>query len=355
MEEHTLEFIVRILFTGMMVFIPNEDATQLDVVLLNVGHSHQMSDGTAFADHIPILLTRAGSCTGDCPRRVSAIASAIFGDQATSVALDSLEAAVAGGGAWIITGSDLTVRKATGAANLPALSFKTGLRTDVIPTTSAQRKDYSWLAHLSEICPTCGFDDSVLDADPPSGLVAARFRLTSGNAFTYSVARIGNNVTPVHFKRLDGTGSASSYTQAIATFMGADITVTGTSIELVESKWNESTGRTMALTPNEEGRVEIAVLNLPPLVPVTPTGTPGVGKHFEYLYNVTANPPSESARLVPYAGIAPGSASYPEVSWSSVHPSTEIWSDLLNAIRLNPNRSAYEILLCPPATPNPQP
>jgi hypothetical protein len=354
MEEHPLtEFIVRILFTGMMVFIPSEDGSQLDIVLLNVGHSHQMSDGTAFQDHIPVILTRAGSCTGDCPRRVAAIASAIFGDLATNAALDALEAALSGGGGWVLTGSDLTLRKASGAPDLPPLAFKTGLRTTVIPTTSAEREDYSWLARLSQICPTCGFDSDVTGPNPPAGLIAARFRLTSGNAFTYSVARIGSDVTPVHFRRLDGTGDAASYTQAIATFMGADINVSGSSIDIVETKWDGSAGRTMTLSPNASGKVEIAVLNLPPLVPAQPTGTPGIGKHFERYYEVTANPPADAARFVPYAGVAPGGPSYPQVSWTSVHPQAALWSDLLNAIRLNPSRSAYDILLCPPASPRP--
>lgn len=342
-----MEFIVRILFTGMMVFVRDETGTQLDVVLLNVGHSHQMSNSTRFEDHHPILLARGGSCTGTCPRRESAIASALFGDQSTTVALDSLDAAVAGGGAWQLSGADLSLRKAAGARDLPALTFANG-RTGVVPTTSAEREDYSWLARLPEICPTCGFDSSVLGTRPPSGLVAARFRLTSGRAFTYTVARIGGEVTPVHFKRLDGSGKASPYTQAIAAIMGADITVSGGSIAIVESKWDGSSGRTMTLTPNAAGKVEIAVLNLPQLVPVAPSGTPGIGKHFERYYEVTANPPAPSARLVPHPGMAPGGPSYSSATWSSVHPSGAVWSDLLNAIRLSPNRSPYDTLICPP-------
>ena len=47
--------------------------------------------------------------------------------------------------------------------------------------------------------------------------------LRSGKVFTYSVARIGGNVTPVHFQRLDGTGNASAYSQAIASWVGAEI------------------------------------------------------------------------------------------------------------------------------------
>lgn len=346
-----MDFIVRILFTGMMVFIPNSNGTQLDIVLLNVGHAHAISDGTTLTYHKPLLLARAGGCTGSCPKQDADIATFVFGDKSTSAAVDALETALDGGGAWQLTGSEISLVKGSGDPELPALDFVEGVRNGIIPTTSAEREDYSWLADLKEICPSCGLDDSVLDEDPPAGLVAARFRLTSGKVFTYSIARMGTDVTPVHFKRLDGTGNASSYTQAIATWIGADIEVSGDSIQLVESKFDNSTGRTMTLTPDENDRIEIAVLNLPPLIPSAPSGTPGVGKHFERFYDVTENPPSSAARLVPLAGAAPGSSSYSQVTWQSVHPPEDLWSELLNAMRLNVGRSPYEWTICPPAEP----
>jgi hypothetical protein len=350
-RKNTLEFIVRILFTGMMVFVPNSNGTQVDVILLNVSHGQQLSDGTGLPHHKPIILTRAGNCTGTCPKRDAAIASYVYGDLSTDAAKDALENACAGGGAWEISGGEISLAKgSSGDPSLPALSFTGGTATGAIPTTSAERAGINWLAKLSEICPNCGFNSDLLDADPPSNLVAARFRLNTGNVFTYSVARIGSDVTPVKFKRLDGQGSTSSYSQAIATWIGADITVSADSIQLVESKFDNSTGRTMTLTPDSNGRVEIAVLNLPQLVPSTAQAAPGVGKHFERYYDIAANPPSAAARLVPVPGAASG-VTYPQVSWSSVHPQTALWSDLLNALRLNPGRSAFEITLCPPLEP----
>ncbi len=347
-----MDFIVRILFTGMMVFIPSSDGTQLDVVLLNVGHSHQISDGTAHPDHMPVILTRAGSCTGTCPTRDEVIAAHVFGDKTTAAATDALEAACSGGGAWQLAGSQISLAKGTTSApDLPALSFIEGVRTTIIPTTTGERADYSWLADLKQICPDCGLDTSVLDAEPPAGLVAARFRLQSGNVFTYAVARIGADVKPVQFKRLDGQGSASSYSQAIATWIGADIEVSGESIQIVESEFDGSGGRSMTLTPDASDRIEIAVLNLPPLVPSLPSDTPGIGKHFERYYDVTDDPPSAAARLVPQPGAAPGAPSYAQVTWQSVHPQAELWSELLNALRMNVSRSSYDVTLCPPGEP----
>jgi hypothetical protein len=344
-----VQFIVRILFSGMMAFIPNNDGTQVDVVLLNVGHGHQLSDGTALPHHKPLILTRAGSCTGTCPTTDAAIASYAFGDKPTAAAQDALETALGGGGAWDISGSQITIAD---DENLPALSFTDDVRDGIIPATSGERADYSWLAKLSEICSNCdGIDSSVLDTEPPSSLVAARFRLRTGNLYTYSIARIGSDVTPVKFKRLDGSGSESSYSQAIATTMGVDIEMTGDDIELVETKFDNTTGRTMTLAPDENGRIEIAVLNLPPLVPSTASATPGVGKHFERYYDLTATPPSAAARLVPQPGAAAGAPSYSQVTWQSVHPTTELWSELFNALRLNVGRSAYDVTLCPPVRP----
>ena len=346
-----MEFIVRILFTGMMAFIPNSNGTQLDVVLLNVGHGHQISDGTGLPHHQPIIITRAGSCTGTCPTRDATIASYLFSDKTIDSAQDALEAAVAGGGAWQLSGTDVSVVKGSSSdPALPALSFTSGVRSGIIPTTSGQREDISWLAQLSEICPTCGLDSSVTGNSPPTGLVAARIHLTSGNVFTYEVARIGSDVTPVRFKRLDGSGSASTYSQAIASWIGVDIVVSGDSIKLDEADFGGTPGRTMTLTPDEDNPVEIAVLNLPPLVPALPSATPGVGRHFERYYDLAANPPSASSRLVPIPGAAPGTT-YSQVTWSSIHPASTLWSSLLNALRLNVDRSPWEIALCPPLEP----
>jgi hypothetical protein len=345
-------FILKILFSGLMVFTPSQDGKEMTVLLLTAGHTHHLSDGTALQEHKPLLIARAGSCTGDCPTRDSEIAQFTFADQPQATALDSLEAAVPGGGAWTLSSSDLTLQKANvNDADLPSLSLTTNARTtgSIIPTTSGEREDISWIPSLQQLCSTCVLDSAVVGSQPPV-TIAARLHLRSGRVFTYSVARMGTNVTPAHFSRLDGTGSASSYSQAVATWVGAEIQISGSGIEIVEQKFNGDAGRTMTLTPDTNNKVEIAVLNLPPFVPPSSPNNdaPQVGKHFEAYYDLMSNAPAKETRLVPRAGAAAGAPSYPAVEWSSIHPQSAVWSDLLNALRLDVGRSTYDRLICPP-------
>ncbi|MBV9494123.1 MAG: hypothetical protein JOZ54_07750 [Acidobacteria bacterium] len=355
-------FVLRILFSGLIGFIPNSNGTEVDVVLVNVDHTYHNSDGTHLDHHKPLVIARAGGCTGTCPKRDSAIASFIYPDQPLSTAQDSLEAAVADGGAWILEDSELSLNKGDeNDPELPSLSIVNTARgttnsvLNMIPTTAAEREDYSWLADLKSICSTCDLDSSVHDDEPPSGLVVARFKLKTGRLFTYSVARIGSDVTPVQFKRLNGQGSVSPYSQAVATWMAADIEVQGDSVELVDEKFDGSSSRSMLLTPDEEGKMEIAVLNLPTFAPppATRVASPGVGKHFERYYDLADTPPASADRLVPWPGAAPGSPSYPTVDWDDIHPTNDLYSDLLNHLRLDVGRVSYDRSICPPFNGNP--
>lgn len=354
-----MEFILRILFSGLMVFVPSEDKQEVTVLLLNIGHAHEMSDGSPLDTHKPLCLARAGNCTGDCPIDDPAIAQFLFSDKSQAAAIDAMEAALDGGAAWLLAGSDLSLRKGnTGDPELPALVLRDDVRPvvngvpQIIPTTSTEREDFSWVADLKKICQTgCNIDTALVEAEVPDNVIVARLRLRTGKVFTYSVARIGTDITPVNFKRLDGSGSPSPYSQAVATWVGADVTVSGSSIEIVEEKFNGDPGRSMKLSPAEGENVEIAILNLPPFTPPTaPYSTnPGVGKHFEMYYEVTQTPPAPGDRLVPRAGAVAGAPSYPTVAWHSIHPQTTLFSELLNQLRLDVSRTVAEQLLCPPA------
>lgn len=346
-------FILRIFFSGLMALVPNEDGTELTVLLLNADHSHHTSDGSSYAPHKPLLIARAGNCTGTCPDDDATIAQFAFANMSPAQALAALQNAVGGGAAWQLNGSDLGIVKGSSSApDLPALSIVDGVAgTSIIPTTSNQREDFRWVADLQQICPTgCTLNPAVLGAQPPAGLVAARLRLKSGSVFTYSIARLGQNVKPVYFQRLDGTGSASPYVQAVASWVAADIAVSGSDIEIVDTKLDGSGTRSMKLSPDANGRVEVAVLNLPPFVPpASPHNeAPQVGKHFEMFYELAENPPAIETRLVPRVVRDDMNVTYPAVDWHSIHPQSALWSDLLNLLRLNSGRTVYDRLICPP-------
>src|SRR5512142_1143184 len=95
-----------------MVFTPSPDGKEMTVLLLAAGQSHHLSDGSALQQHKPLLIARAGSCSGDCPTRDSDVAQFVYADQSLATAEDSLEAATAGGGAWVLSGSDIALQKA---------------------------------------------------------------------------------------------------------------------------------------------------------------------------------------------------------------------------------------------------
>jgi hypothetical protein len=349
-----MSFIVRILFSGLIGLVPNQNGTELTVLLVNADHTYHTSDGTHLDHHKPLLLARAGGCSGTCPTDDDAIAKFIYPDLAYAARLDALGLAVDGGAAWMLNNSEISVLKGdTNDAALPALDIVRNARgSAIVPATTSEREDYSWVVDLKQICPACDLDSSVHDAEPPPGLIAARLKLNSGRVFTYSVARDDGKVKPVQFKRLSGQGSASSYSQAVATWVAADIEVSGDSIQIVDEKFDGSSSRSMTLTPDENGLVEIAMLNLPTFAPppAARVTSPGIGKHFERYYDLVDTPPSSADRLVPWAGAAPGSPSYPDVTWDDIHAQD---SELLNLLRLNIGRTTYDRTICPPFNGNP--
>ncbi|HEY6141040.1 MAG TPA: hypothetical protein VI670_25060 [Thermoanaerobaculia bacterium] len=303
-----------------------------------------------------MLLARAGNCAGDCPTRDSDIAAFLYSDQPAATALDALDQAVAGGGAWSLANSDLSIRKGCSRdASYSALAVRSDARLvvdnqpEIIPTTAAEREDFSWVAAFRKICPTgCDLNPAVLGPQPPSSLIAARLHLRGGSVFTYSIARNGSNVMPVHFERLDGVGGASPYSQALATWVEADVQISGSTVEISEQTFDGFPGRSMSLAPNANGVVEMAVLNLPPFAPPPPAGTipnPGAGKHFQAYYDLMQTPPAKETRAVPQPV---GSAdNLPVVSWDDLHPRQPLFSELLSRLRLEVGRGVYDQTICP--------
>src|SRR5207253_8316738 len=125
--------------------------------------------------------------------------------------------------------------------------------------------------------------------------------------------------------------SESPYSQGVATWVGAEIEVTGDDIQIVEDKFDGSSGRSMTLGPDSNGNLEIAVLNLPPFVPPSSAAAypPAAGKHFEAYYDLMTNAPAQSNRFVAKPGPSANAPAYDTVAWSDMHPQQASLPDLL--------------------------
>ncbi len=220
-----------------------------------------------------------------------------------------------------------------------------------MPGSPASREDFDWVADLSAIAPgTEGFKAALTSATPPSDLIAARFKLRSGKLFTYSLVKIDGKARPVHFRKPSGDGPDAPYAQALANWVAVEIHVPGKFVELVDQKFGDGKQqRSMKLYPLN-GKVEMAMLNLPPFVAPDPDAkapSPAPGQHFQIYYDLTKTPPAAEDRLVPHTAVRP-LASEPQVEWTMLHPKDVLWSDLLEQLNLSPRgKSPYDITLCP--------
>ncbi|MEA2465477.1 MAG: hypothetical protein QOJ98_3224 [Acidobacteriota bacterium] len=346
-------FILKIFFNGLIAFMPNTDGTEITVLLVNTPHEYSMSDGSTLADHRPLLLARAASCTGTCMTDEQEIAQFMFANKTPQQAATALNSALLGGGAWQLSSSELAV-----IGPVEPLAIRTGVRgmengtLKLVPSTAAEREDFSWVADLRDVSPgTGGFKTALTSEEAPPGcVVAARLKLRSGKVFTYSLVKIDGKARPVHFRKPSGDGPEAPYSQALANWVAAEIHVPGDSVEIVDTNFNDSSKtRTMKLHP-QEGVVEIAILNLPPFEAPSPTAeapSPQPGQHFQIYYDLVRKSPARAERLVPHQALSP-SASEPQTDWASLHPRTALWSELLEQLGMSPRgKGPYELALCP--------
>jgi hypothetical protein len=350
-----MEFVLRIFFSGLIAFVPSADEKELTVLLIKAPHEYAMADGSTLAHHKPLLLARAAHCEGACVTDDhGSIASFMFANKTPQQAAAALNSALLSGGAWELSGSELSF----GCAKDP-LAIRTGVRARTedgrlkpVPATPAEREDFSWVTDLTELSPgTEGFRSSLTGQEPPAELVAARLKLRSGKIMTYSLVKIDGKARPVHFRKPSGEGPEAPYAQALATWVEAKISISGESVEIVDQSFTDPTRRrSMKLRP-QDGVVEMALVNFPPFEapdPDAPAPSPQPGQHFQVFYELVKTPPAQSDRLVPHQALS-AAASEPQVDWVSLHPRQALWSNLLEQLGMSPrgSKTPYEILLCP--------
>ncbi|MGZ8779175.1 MAG: hypothetical protein ACXW31_04570 [Thermoanaerobaculia bacterium] len=349
-----MEFVLRIFFSGLIAFVPGSDGKELTIAMIDTPHAYEMADGTTLAHHKPLLLARAASCEGDCVTDDHAsIAQYLYARKTPEEALTSMNHALLSGGAWQLSGSELSL-----VGPEDPLEIRTGTRgyndngtLHRIPLTTEEREDFSWVADISDLAPGSeGYKTALTASDDPGDLVAARLKLRSGKVITYAVIKIDGKASPVHFRKPSGEGPDAPYGQSLASWVEATIQVPGDSLEIVDQSFSDpNLRRTMRLRP-QEGFVEIALLNLPPYeTPDTeaPAPLPMPGHHFQIYYDLVKTPPAKSERLIPHLPLEP-LASDPQTDWAALHPRLTIWSHLLEDLGLSPRgKGPYEVALCP--------
>jgi hypothetical protein len=350
-------FVLRIFFSGLIAFAPSPDGKELTVLLVN-SDRYKFANGSPIELHLPLLLARAESCEGKCPTRDPEIAKHLFPDQPAEVQLDSLAAALAGGGAWRLADAELSLH--AGKQGLPApLTVQPGAQSKrpAVPSTPLERQDFGWVADLDQLYPPAGgFNPDLFAARPPKELIAARLRLRSGRVFTYSLIPVQGQVRPIHFKPAGAEGPEAPYAQALASWVAAEIQVQGDSVELVDERFGGGSQRSMRLSP-QNGLVEVALLNLPELHPpaelsaaarsATPVH-PAPGTHFELFFELAKHPPAKTARPIPQILARPDAKAEPVSAWDLLHPQgRDRASTLLDKLRLGGPRGPFDRVLCP--------
>jgi hypothetical protein len=353
-----MSFVLKIFFSGLIAFLPNADGTELTVLLINTPHEYALADGTPLAHHMPMLLARAAGCDGCENDDRGKIAPFLFPEKLPGEGLIALNGALAGGGAFVLDGADLSLigPKEPLSIRMNARARLEG-KPDSVPRSAAQREDFTWLASLQQIAPDSGGFKAAVTAPeaPPPCLIAARLKLRSGKVFTYAVVKIDGQVRPVHFRRPSGAGPEAPYTQALASWMAAEVQVPGDSLQIVSERFDDPKNkRSITLRPAEKV-VELALLNIPSVAPPVDLGknrVPAPGQHFQIYYDLVKKSPARADRVVPYQALEPLAAE-PQIDWGTLHPRAAMWSNLLEGIRLGPRgkRSLYELAFCPMIRP----
>lgn len=345
------EIILRIFFSGLMAFVPGQDGKELTVLVINAAHGTKLADGSELSHHTPILLVRASKCEpAPCRADDPNIGTVLFGGPTPERAGDSLAKAVAGGGAWLLKSSDLSLPGATAPLQISATRRSTASgKPDPVPHDATEREDFSWVPRLGAITPGIGeVKPELLGKHPPASLIAARFHLNSGRVITYSVIPVDKKVRPIHFNTAPGAADAS-FTQALANWVEVEVRIQGDAVELVDDNFETGVKQTRKFVP-QNNVVEMAILNFPSFVSKPADAKPPIpkrGQHFEVYYDLVTNPPSPGQRPVPEVGDM--KPSDPQVDWNSLH-SKEPFSPLLEALNMNPRgkkKSPYDMTLCP--------
>lgn len=321
-----MSILVKIYFFGLIAFVERSDPHRLVALLPETSTPFVTSTGQTIPQHIPILVSRADRCEGDCGTQATErvqIASALFPAVRKPNATEQMNLlgkALRKGGSWKIEGLDIEFSNPDAAANSTATLTIVRDRDDERtgpnprrPSEIARRSSFDRVPDLAHLgAKPLTVDPRLLESVVPPGILASRLALGEGTIKAFRLARFGDQVLPW---RLENpiTQSASPATdqmeagaEPMAVAVVAEIRIPSCSVK-IDARPLASKGarRSMTLSSKdcENGEIEIAVLNLPSVhVGHVPSASPPeleMDHHFELYYELAECRPSRAERNIP--------------------------------------------------------
>lgn len=299
-------FILKIYFVGLIAFVQSPDRSEMTVVLVNVEKPHVLSDGTEIGVHTPLLLARAGGCKEDCRDGLQEAADFLFPEaQRKEDKREQLEGIVRRGGAWVLGQSELTVALPNERAK--PLEIPTRQSSAKLPADAKEARAFDWIADIGDLLPSAAaINPKVLADTPPTHLVAARLKLSTGELRTERLATLENQIVTLQFRPSSENEPAERVggERAFAGWLSAEIPVEGCNVDILDRNFGSQTVRKMILMPDrcQNGEtVEVALVNLPVenFSPSPEGQRDPPGSHFELYYRLAHHPPPPGEAPVP--------------------------------------------------------
>ncbi len=255
--------IVRVIFWGLIGFVPNEQVEKgMTALLIKASTVHEGQ--CHIPDHAPRVWLLEGECYGNCLRepaaeRVRAAGVGLPGPLEQMGARYKLR--------WWLDGEHLEIDGA-----LPGFALERKTRVQVqgkpaeFPSDVIQTSDFSWIPEMDVLTSGKGAINEDCLAEAKTCPISARFKITGGRASTchllhdtIDLAGDRDRIATFNFKLPDGT-LVPNYTQAAADAIVVELIVEGDEVEIKSFDFGRETQKAAAALRPTHGSSTVTLL-----------------------------------------------------------------------------------------------